>query len=201
MQGIELYEEKIERDQFRGEIIKNSQFLNCDFSSSDLRDTQFIDCQFYEPTNYLGCNFKHAMLKEASFKNCDLSMADLRYINALGIEIRGCRLQGADFRGASFMNRVSANIQFCSAYITKSNLSYTNFADVILEKCELWENRWHETHILGARFSGSDLSGGEFISFDWNAADFTYCDLTNSILYAINLKMQELKSGNYQSAG
>ncbi|CBJ82358.1 conserved hypothetical protein [Xenorhabdus bovienii str. Jollieti] len=44
MQGLELYEEKIERDQFRGEIIKNSKFLNCDFSSSDLRDTQFIDC-------------------------------------------------------------------------------------------------------------------------------------------------------------
>ncbi|CDH30849.1 Uncharacterized low-complexity protein [Xenorhabdus bovienii str. Intermedium] len=104
-----------------------------------------------------------------------------------------------DFRGASFMNRVSANIQFCSAYITKSNLSYTNFADVILEKCELWENRWHETHILGARFSGSDLSGGEFISFDWNAADFTYCDLTNSILGELDIRKVDLKGVKLES--
>ncbi|CDH18981.1 Uncharacterized low-complexity protein [Xenorhabdus bovienii str. kraussei Quebec] len=82
---------------------------------------------------------------------------------------------------------------------TKSNLSYTNFADVILEKCELWENRWHETHVLGARFSGSDLSGGEFISFDWNAADFTYCDLTNSILGELDIRKVDLKGVKLES--
>ena len=70
------------------------------------------------------------------------------------MEIRECRAQGADFRGASFMNMITSRTWFCSAYITKSNLSYANFAKVVLEKCELWENRWHGAQVLGASFSG-----------------------------------------------
>jgi fluoroquinolone resistance protein len=193
MQQTEFREEKMKDSQLRGEVIKNTRFLNCDFSHADLTETQFIDCLFYESQNQLGCHFNHAILKEASFQNCDLSMADFRYAKALGIEIRGCRLQGADFRNASFMNVINAQVRFCSAYITKSNLSYTNFADVILEKCELWENRWHETHILGANFNGSDLSGGEFSSFDWSAADFTYCNLTNSALGEIDIRKVDFR--------
>ncbi len=81
------------------------------------------------------------MLKDAIFKSCDLSMADFRNSSALGIEIRHCRAQGADFRGASFMNMITTH-WFCSAYITNTNLSYANFSKVVLEKCELWENRW-----------------------------------------------------------
>jgi fluoroquinolone resistance protein len=49
-------------------------------------------------------------------------------------------------------------------------------------KNELWENRWNGANVLGATFSGSDLSGGEFASFDWQTANFTQCDLTNSTL-------------------
>lgn len=75
------------------------------------------------------------------------------------------------------MNMITSRTWFCSAYITKSNLSYANFAKVVLEKCELWENRWHGAQVLGASFSGSDLSGGEFSGFDWRAADVTQCDL------------------------
>ncbi|PHM37663.1 Qnr family pentapeptide repeat protein [Xenorhabdus innexi] len=188
MQKIELREKRIEQNQFRGQVIKNTHFFNCDFSHADLTDTQFIDCVFYEPKNQLSCHFKHAILKDTSFKNCDLSMVDFRYSDALGIEICGCRLQGADFRGVSFMNMMSPTVSFCSAYITKSNLSYANFSDVVLEKCELWENRWHGTQILGATFSGSDLSGGEFTAFDWCAANFTHCDLTNSVLGEIDIR-------------
>ena len=78
------------------------------------------------------------------------------------------------------MNMITSRTWFCSAYITKSNLSYANFAKVVLEKCELWENRWHGAQVLGASFSGSDLSGGEFSGFDWRAADVTQCDLSNA---------------------
>ncbi|PHM65842.1 pentapeptide repeat-containing protein [Xenorhabdus stockiae] len=200
MQVIHFREKRIEKDQFRGQVVKNTHFFNCDFSYADLTDSQFIDCLFYESKNQLSCNFKHAILKDASFKNCDLSMVDFRYANALGIEICGCRLQGADFRGVSFMNIVSPTIRFCSAYITKSNLSYANLSDVVLEKCELWENRWHGTHILGATFSGSDLSGGEFTAFDWYAANFTHCDLTNSILGEIDIRRVDFQGVKLESS-
>lgn len=128
-------------------------------------------------------------------------MADFRHSNALGIEIRECRAQGADFRGASFMNMITTRTWFCCAYITKSNLSYANFSKVVLEKCELWENRWKGAQILGATFSGSDLSGGEFSSFDWRAANFTHCDLTNSELGDLDVRgidLQGVKLDSYQ---
>lgn len=83
--------------------------------------------------------------------------------------------------------------RFCSAYITKSNLSYANFAKVVLEKCELWENRWHGAQVLGASFSGSDLSGGEFSGFDWRAADVTQCDLSNAELGELDLRTTDLQ--------
>ncbi len=88
-----------------------------------------------------------------------------------GWEIRECRAQEQIF--AAPANMITSRTRFCSAYITKSNLSYANFAKVVLEKCELWENRWHGAQVLGASFSGSDLSGGEFSGFDWRAADVT----------------------------
>ncbi|HCN6743843.1 TPA: Qnr family pentapeptide repeat protein, partial [Escherichia coli] len=168
---LALVGEKIDRNRFTGEKVENSTFFNCDFSGADLSGTEFIGCQFYDRESQKGCNFSRANLKDAIFKSCDLSMADFRNINALGIEIRHCRAQGSDFRGASFMNMITTRTWFCSAYITNTNLSYANFSKVVLEKCELWENRWMGTQVLGATFSGSDLSGGEFSSFDWRAAN------------------------------
>jgi fluoroquinolone resistance protein len=190
---LALTAEKIERNRFTGAKIEHCTFFNCDFSGADLTGTEFIGCQFYDRESQKGCNFSRAILKDAIFKECDLSMADFRNASALGIEIRSCRAQGSDFRGTSFMNMITTRTWFCSAYITKTNLSYANFSKVVLEKCELWENRWVGTQILGATFSGSDLSGGEFSSFDWRAANFTQCDLTNSELGDLDVRGVDLQ--------
>jgi fluoroquinolone resistance protein len=130
----EYRSEKFTRNHFTGAAVENCKFLDCDFSGSDLTETRFIDCQFYDHESQVGCNFSNATLKDASIKTCDLTMNRLRNINALGIEIKECRAQGANFRGAGFMNRISSRSWFCSACIIKSNLSYTNFSKVILEK-------------------------------------------------------------------
>lgn len=185
--------ETFNRDKFTESVVDNCKFIRCDFSNVDLTDAQFINCQFYDQENQIGCDFNRATLKDASFKNCDLTMSNFRSANALGIEIRECRAQGIDFRGASFMNMITARTWFCRAYITKSNLSYANFSKVILEKCELWENRWDGATILGANFSGSDLSSGEFNSFDWHSANFTYCNLMNSSLGELDLRNVDLE--------
>ncbi|HEJ9146083.1 TPA: Qnr family pentapeptide repeat protein [Serratia marcescens] len=191
--SLMLKGEKIDRNRFTGEKIENGSFMLCDFSGADLTGTEFIGCQFYDRDSRQGGNFSRAILKDASFRSCDLSMADFRHASALGVEIRECRAQGADFRGASFMNMITSRTWFCSAYITKSNLSYANFAKVVLEKCELWENRWHCAQVLGASFSGSDLSGGEFSGFDWRAADVTQCDLSNAELGELDLRTTDLQ--------
>lgn len=194
---------RIGKNQFTGEKIENGTFRHCDFSGVDLTGTEFIGCHFYDRESQQGGNFSRATLKDAIFKNCDLTMADFRNASALGIEIRECRAQGADFRGTSFMNMITSRSWFCSAYITKSNLSYANFSKVVLEKCELWENRWNGAQILGATFSGSDLSGGEFSSFDWRAVNVTHCDLTNSELGDLDVRgvdLQGVKLDSYQVA-
>lgn len=200
---LTLHDEKIDRNRFTGAKIESCNFFNCDFSGTDLSGTEFTGCRFYDRESQKGCNFSRANLKDAIFKDCDLSMADFRNASALGIEIRGCCAQGSDFRGASFMNMITTRSWFCSAYITKTNLSYANFSKVIMEKCELWENRWTGTQIHGANFSGSDLYGGEFSSFDWHAANFTHCDLTNSELGTLDVRkvdLQGVKLDNYQAS-
>lgn len=192
--------EKFTPHQFTGSVVENSLFINCDFSGCDLSDTCFIHCQFYDRESEQGCNFSRATLRDASFKHCDISMNNFRFVNALGIEISECRAQGADFRDASFMNMITTKSWFCSAFITKTNLSYANFSKVVLEKCELWENRWVGTNVLGATFSGSDLSGGEFSAFDWRSADFTHCDLTRSITSDLDLRSTGLEGVKLDSA-
>lgn len=192
--------EKFIPHQFTGSVVENSLFINCDFSGCDLSDTCFIHCQFYDRESEQGCNFSRATLRDASFKHCDISMNNFRFVNALGIEISECRAQGADFRDASFMNMITTKSWFCSAFITKTNLSYANFSKVVLEKCELWENRWVGTNVMGATFSGSDLSGGEFSAFDWRSADFTHCDLTRSITSDLDLRSTDLEGVKLDSA-
>lgn len=192
--------EKFIAGHFTGSVVENTQFINCDFTGCDLTDTHFLHCQFYDRESEQGCNFSRATLKDARFKHCDMSMSHFRATNALGIEISECRAQGADFRGASFMNMITTKTWFCSAFITKTNLSYANFSKVVLEKCELWENRWVGTLVQGATFSGSDLSGGEFSAFDWRSADFTHCDLTRSITSDLDLRSTDLEGVKLDSA-
>lgn len=175
-----------------GNTISECRFINCDFSRADLTETVFKNCHFYDDESQTGCDFAHSVLKEARFIGCDLSLCNFRYADAFGIEIKECRAQGADFRSASFMNKITERVWFCSAFIIKSNLSYTNFSKAVLEKCELWENRWTASNVLGASFIGSDLSGGEFNEFDWRSANFTFCDLTGAELGNLNIRDTEL---------
>ena len=201
--ALMLNSEKIVRDQFTGEKIENGSFLNCDFSGTDLTGTTFIGCQFYDKATQRGANFKRAILRDACFINCDLTMADFRNASALGIEIKDCRLQGADFRETSFMNMITTRSWFCSAIISGSNLSYANFTRVILEKCELQNNRWLGVVAPGATFSGSDLSGGEFASFDWSVVNVTQCDLCEAELGDLDVRRQDLegvKLDRYQAS-
>ncbi|HHP1954856.1 pentapeptide repeat-containing protein, partial [Citrobacter braakii] len=47
------------------------------------------------------------------------------------------------------------------------------------------------------------LSGGEFSTFDWRAANFTHCDLTNSELGDLDIRrvdLQGVKLDNYQAS-
>ncbi|EIZ5935687.1 Qnr family pentapeptide repeat protein [Salmonella enterica] len=182
-------------NQFSGEKVSGVKFYSCDFSETDLTETQFIDCidcHFWHPDKQVGCDFSGATLKEASFANCDLTMSIFKNADLFGIEIRNCRAMGCNFRQAKFMKKISPRLWICSAFITKSNLSYADFSGAILEECELWKNLWNGTIITGANFSGSDLSGGDFSNFNWRSADVTNCDLRRAVMGELDIRRTNL---------
>ncbi|HCH9110786.1 TPA: pentapeptide repeat-containing protein [Salmonella enterica] len=124
-------EQKFMLDQFTGKKISDVKFYACDFSETDLTETQFVNCHFWHPDKQVGCDFSGATLKEASFVNCDLTMSIFKNADLFGIEIRECRAMGCNFRQARFMKKISPRLWLCSAYITKSNLSYADFSGTV----------------------------------------------------------------------
>ncbi|PSW56272.1 Qnr family pentapeptide repeat protein [Photobacterium leiognathi] len=174
-------------------IFENCQFYRCDFSRANLLEASFVGCSFIEAGDEQGANFSYAKLKDASFKNCNLSMANFRYAQCFGIEMRGSNLQGADFQYASFSNYITQNTFFSSAYITGCNLRYSNFEDVKLEQCELFENRWNGANLLATSLKGSDLSRGEFSSEHWQQCMFEGADLCHVDLEGVDIRRVNLQ--------
>lgn len=154
-------------------------FVNCDFSRADLADVSFKHCQFTEPGAEIGSSFQYANLQDASFVACKLAMCDFTGANLFGAEFRQCDMKGANFVRAQFANYISQRSYFCSVFMTGCNLSYANFERQVMEKCELYENRWIGANLQGASLQGSDLSRGEFSADAWRDFSFSHCDLSH----------------------
>ncbi len=189
----EFEEQKFSESQLTGTKVSGVKFYACDFSETDLTETQFINCHFWHPDKQVGGDFSGAKLKEASFINCDLTMSTFKNADLFGIEIRDSRAMGCNFSQARFMKKISPRLWICSAFITKSNLSYADFSGATLEECELWENCWYGTIVTGANFSGSDLSGGDFTNFNWRSADVTNCDLRGAVTGELDIRRTNLE--------
>ena len=131
-------------------------------------------------------------LQDASFNNCMLAMSQFNGADCVGIELRKCDLKGANFQSANFANRVSNTVFFCIAYITGCNLAYTNFERALIEKCDLFENRWSGANLMGASFKGSDLSRGEFSKEQWGSFNIEESDLTHVDLEGLDVRRVSL---------
>ena len=183
---------------FSGEDLQDHQFKNChfyrcQFTHSDLTDCQFDHCQFVESGNLIGCDFSYATLTNASFKQCNLSMSLFKGSRCFGAEFRDSNLQGADFHRVSFANYITQKSYFCSAYITGCNLAYSNFDGVLLEECELFDNRWRGANLNGASMKGADLSGGEFSADQWGSFELRGANLTRIELDGLDPRLVPLE--------
>ena len=142
------YQQDFSHQDLQYYVYENCQFFLCNFERADLRETKFINCRFIEAQAIEGCSFAYAKLKDASFENCMLAMSQFIGADCFGIEFRKCDLKGANFQRANFINRISDTVYFCSVYMTGCNLSYTNFERALLEKCDLYENRWSGANLF-----------------------------------------------------
>lgn len=173
-------------------VFENCQFILCDFSRADLTDAKFDRCKFIETSDLEGCQFDYATLKDASFSNCQLAMCNFEGADCFGIELRDCDLKGANFQRARFANQVSHSVYFCSAFITGCNLSYANLERLVLEKCELFENRWIGANLMGASLKESDLSRGVFSADAWSQFHFQGTDLCHVDLEGLDPRRVDL---------
>ncbi|GIU38631.1 pentapeptide repeat protein [Shewanella colwelliana] len=172
---------------------QDCQFYRCQFNHADLSDCQFERCQFIESGDLIGCSFSYATLINASFKQCNLSMATFTGSRCFGAEFRDCNLQGSDFHRASFTNYITQKSYFCSGFITGCNLAYSNFDGVLLEACELFDNRWRGANLTAASMKGADLSGGEFSPEQWGSFELRGANLTRVELDGLDPRIVALE--------
>lgn len=187
-----FYEHDFSSQDLQQARFDSCQFVRCDFRRTNLSEASFEHCQFIERGDHEGCQFGYVNLKEASFKECDLSMADFTGAELFGIEIRDSQLKGACFSRARFANYITHNTFFCSAYITRCNLSYADLGDIKLEECELFENRWNGANLVGASFRGSDLTNGEFSQDAWGQFDISGANLSHVDLTGLDIRRVDM---------
>ncbi|WP_399425480.1 Qnr family pentapeptide repeat protein [Vibrio campbellii] len=185
-------QEDFSHQDLQNATFENCRFYQCNFDHADLSDAKFIDCRFIQSSDIEGCSFRYTKLKDASFNNCMLAMSQFNGADCVGIELRKCDLKGANFQSANFANRVSNTVFFCIAYITGCNLAYTNFERALIEKCDLFENRWSGANLMGASFKGSDLSRGEFSKEQWGSFNVEESDLTHVDLEGLDIRRVSL---------
>ncbi|MGR5456520.1 pentapeptide repeat-containing protein, partial [Vibrio alfacsensis] len=78
------------------------------------------------------------------------------------------------------------------AYITGCNLSYANLERQVLEKCELFANRWIGANLMGASLKESDLSRGVFSADAWSQFRFQGADLCHVDLEGLDPRRVDL---------
>ncbi|WOT04738.1 Qnr family pentapeptide repeat protein [Shewanella youngdeokensis] len=186
-------DEDFTQQDLQGAKFEHCEFQRCRFNHCDLTDAIFLHCKFIVIGEDEGCDFSFATLNSASFKHCNLSMSLFNGARCFGIEMRECNLQGCDFGRTSFANYITAKSYFCSAYITACNLVYADLHGVLLEECELFDNRWRGANLSGASLNGSDLSGGEFSAEQWGTFTLTGSNLTRCELDGLDPRRVSLQ--------
>ncbi len=193
---------------FSGEDLQDHHFIKChfyrcNFSHCDLTDSRFEACSFLEAGDLIGCDFSYGTLTSCQFSQCNLSLSLFKGSRCFGTEFRGSNLKGADFYRASFSNYITQKSYFCSAIITESNLAYANLDGLLLEECELTDNRWIGANLNGASMLGADLSGGEFSPDQWGSFDLRGANLTRIDLNGLdprNVSLEGVMINSWQQS-
>ncbi|GAA4651074.1 hypothetical protein GCM10023116_33570 [Kistimonas scapharcae] len=168
-------------------------FEHCRFRSADLTASRFEHCTFYHGDEHQRCDFSFCNLKEAQFTECDLSFCSFSRADAYGIEIDHCRAQGCDFSLASFSRMLSRKTAIALATITNTNLAYSDFEGVVLDKCELPNNRWIGVNFTNANLEGANLCGGTMSFEHCHGLSLASADLRNTELHGLDLRQVNLQ--------
>ncbi|TNF01671.1 MAG: pentapeptide repeat-containing protein [Deltaproteobacteria bacterium] len=153
LEGVEFVECHFKGQDFLGESLANTKFIECTFEKCNLSNcsttgASFRDAKFNE-SKLLGLNFTTCNnLSDLSFDHCLMDLCIFQALKLKATRFHECSLKGADFSDADL-----GKTDF-----TRCNLENTLFNGADLREADLREaaNYFIEpawTKIKGARFS------------------------------------------------
>jgi uncharacterized protein YjbI with pentapeptide repeats len=157
------------------------------------------------------CRFGAITLKNANFRNADLRGADFASYSKDGLRaVRGANLSGADFRGAKLAGTVFywANLSganFNNADLTKTKFTFpTCYSGAGINGCSagrFWAlptdgDETTPAILVGANFSGLQLSHMVFAYADLTGADFRGTIVSEAPFYNANLTNADFRGAS-----
>jgi uncharacterized protein YjbI with pentapeptide repeats len=157
------------------------------------------------------CRFGAITLKNANFRNADLRGANFASYSKDGLRaVRGANLSGADFRGAKLAGTVFywANLSgtnFTNADLTKTKFTFaTCYSGAGINGCSAGRFSALPTDgdettpaiLVGANFSGLELSHMSFGYADLTNADFRGAILSEASFFNANLTSADFRGAS-----
>lgn len=151
------------------------------------------------------CRFGAVTLRNANFRNADLRGADFASYSKDGLRaVRGANLSGADFRGAKLAGTIFywANLSgtnFTNADLTKTKFTFaTCYSGAGINGCSA--GRFSALPTDGDETTPAILVGANFSGLELSHMSFGYADLTNADFRGANLSEARFFNANLTNA-
>jgi len=142
--------------------LQTSETFKENWSGQRVERVEFCDCAFtncaFERTVFSDCAFE-----DCEFESCDLTLADIAGSSFSSVVFRNCKLHGIAWHKAGF--------SFDAAFLD-SRLDYSSFFGMKLNK---------------TRFTGSRLTEVTFVDAVAREADFSRCELKDTVFLQTDL--------------
>ena len=132
---------------YKDVVVKEKEFVKCIFTNCDFSNITFENCSF----------------ENCLFENCDLTTFKVKYSHFSNVIFKSCKMIGITWDEASLP---------CSITCEDSNISYSSFYGMKLQKMKLYKCIAHDVN-----FSEANLQ----------LSKFNYTDLQDSIFQNTNL--------------
>lgn len=159
-----------------------------DFSKKVLDNSTFTHCTFNH------CNFSECFLRNSkfcfcTFVDCNLSLIKIEGTRLQEVQFQECKIVGVEFFKCEKL--------FFSVCFKNCLLHYCNFSDLPMKNgrfhgSKLKENHFTNTCLIGADFSGVDLTGTIFHNCDLSKADFS-----TAVHYNIDPQTNKIKHAKF----
>lgn len=155
----------------------SGEYFDSCFNKQELSYQNYSDVVF-ERCEFINCDFTSTVFSQCKFLNCQFDACNLSLTDVPGsrfsvVEFTGCKLVGIDWTKG-----------YWPAFDFYSQLS---FKDCILDSCNFFDLKLHESHFEACRIHDADFRNAELCK-----SFIQDCDLSNSLFMHTNLENTNL---------